>query len=389
MTYSRRRFLEWTMGTTAALATGCAGSNAPRATGPAPGAGTPKQAGPAPEPAAPAPARPSTLLILGGTGFLGPHVVEHARARGFRITLFNRGKTNPHLFPALEKLRGDRDGDLGALAGRTWDAVVDTSGYVPRIVRASAELLAPSVGHYVFISSISAYAEMAHQGITEDHPLARLEDETSEDVSQHYGALKALCEGAAEAALPGRTASVRPGLIVGPRDRTDRFTYWPVRLARGGEVMAPGSGSDPVQNIDVRDLAAWLVHLVEQRHMGVYNAVGPAQPMTMRAMLERCRAALGSDASLTWVDTDFLREHDVTPWVHMPAWSPAEGEHAGLGSIDASKAMTHGLRFRPIEETAIATLAWFRSLPADRQKDLRAGVTPEREAAVLAAWHGR
>lgn len=390
MTFSRRRFLEWTMGTAAALATGCAGSR-PAGRAPAPGQ-TAAKTGPAPDTAdtaAPAAGRPSTLLILGGTGFLGPHVVEHARARGFRITLFNRGKTNPHLFPDLEQLRGDRDGDLGALAGRTWDAVLDTSGYVPRIVRASAALLAPSVGHYVFISSISVYAETTHLGIDEDHPVARLDDETSEDVSQHYGALKALCEGAAEAAMPGRTASVRPGLIVGPGDTTDRFTYWPVRLARGGEVVAPGTGNDPVQQIDVRDLAAWLVHLVEQRQMGVYNAVGPAEPMTMRAMLERSRAAVGSDASLTWVDADFLGKHGVTPWGDMPAWTPAGGEYAGFGAIDASKAMKHGLRFRPIEDTATATLAWFRSLPADRQTHLRAGITPEREAAVLAAWHGR
>lgn len=339
-------------------------------------------------PSSPAPeaGRPSTLLILGGTAFLGPHVVEAARARGFRVTLFNRGKSNPHLFPGLEALRGDRDGDLQALEGRTWDAVLDTSGYLPRAVRASAELLAPAVGHYVFISSISVYPRYPFEGITEDYQVATIEDQASEDVRAHYGALKALCERAAEAAMPGRVANIRAGLIAGPGDRSDRFTYWPERLARGGEVLAPGDGADPVQLIDARDLAAWIVHVIEQRITGVYNATGPAERMSARTMLERCKAALGSDAWFTWVDAKLLEAQGVRPWVDMPAWVPAEGDSRGFGAIDCSKAMARGLRFRPIEDTARATLAWFETLPPERRAKMRAGLAPEREAAVLAAW---
>ena len=390
MPVSRRHFLAWSTYTAGAAALLGCGARRASPFEPAPPGDEPPglDAGPAEDEPTSA-ARPATLLILGGTGFLGPHVVEQALARGMKVTLFNRGKTNADLFPEVEKLRGDRDGDLEALRGRSWDAVLDTSGYVPRIVRASAELLAPSVQHYVFISSISAYADFAKEGITEEDPVATIEDETSEDIPAHYGALKALCERAAEQAMPGRVANIRPGLIVGPRDNSDRFTYWPVRIARGGEVLAPGTGQDPVQLIDVRDLAEWIVHVVEKRVAGVYNAVGPAERLTMSDMLGRTRDALGSTATFTWADAKFLEEQGVQPWSHMPVWVPAEGDSRGMGTVNVSKAMRDGLRFRPLEDTAQATLAWFQTLPAERQAKLRAGITAEREAEVLAAWKAR
>jgi 2'-hydroxyisoflavone reductase len=391
---SRRQFLAWSAHAAGAAALlGCGGARKESPFEPAPPGDQPpgtSDAGPTTGAASAAEGkRPTTLLILGGTGFLGPHVVEHALARGMQVTLFNRGKTNADLFPEIEKLRGDRDGNLEALRGRSWDAVLDTSGYVPRVVRASAELLAPAVKQYVFISSISAYASFAREGIAEDDAVATIADETNEDVRANYGALKALCERAAEQAMPGRVTNIRPGLIVGPRDDSDRFTYWPVRLARGGEVLAPGTGQDPVQMIDARDLAAWIVHVVEKQHMGVYNAVGPAERTTMAGMLERCRDALGSAATLTWVDARFLEQQGVKPWSDMPVWVPAEGDSRGMGTVNVSKAMRDGLSFRPIDDTAQATLAWFQTLPADRQAKLRAGITAEREAEVLAAWKKR
>jgi 2'-hydroxyisoflavone reductase len=330
------------------------------------------------------------ILILGGTGFLGPALVEQAKQRGHTLTLFNRGKTRPGLFPDVETLLGDRDGNLKALEGRKWDAVIDTSGYVPRVVRASAELLAPNVEHYIFISSISVYGDMSHYGIDEDSPVATVQDEKTEDVSQHYGALKALSEKAAEAAMPGRVATVRPGLIVGPGDPTDRFTYWPVRLARGGEVLAPGDGEDPVQFIDVRDLAAFILGMVERRDVGTFNATGPAQTLSMRGMLEACKAANGGDARFTWVEPDWLVEQQkVMPWSNMPVWIPRMGDVKGMGRVSNARALKLGLTFRSTEDTARDTLAWFKMLPPERQAKMRAGISQEREAEVLAAWHQR
>jgi nucleoside-diphosphate-sugar epimerase len=333
------------------------------------------------------------ILILGGTGFLGPQLVEAARARGHTVTLFNRGKTRPHLFPDVEKLHGDRDPKNGeglkALEGRTWDAVVDTSGYVPRVVRASAELLAPNVGHYVFISTISVYKELPRPGMDEDSTLATVEDSTNENVRENYGALKALCEKAVEAAFPGRTTNIRPGLIVGPDDPTQRFTYWPVRVARGGEVLAPGSGSDPAQFIDVRDLAEWTILTLENRDMGTFNATGPAKPLTMKELLEACKQASNSDATFTWADAAFLEKHNVRAWMDMPVWVTPGGEMAGMSAVSNARAVARGLKFRPAVDTARDTLTWFNGLPPERQAELRkrAGLPPEREREVLAAWH--
>jgi 2'-hydroxyisoflavone reductase len=340
-----------------------------------------------------APSGGKRILILGGTGFLGPQLVEAARARGHTVTLFNRGKTRPHLFPDVEKLHGDRDpknGDgLKVLEGRSWDVVIDTSGYVPRVVRASAELLAPNVGHYIFISTISVYKELPRPGMDEDSPLATMDDPTQENVREHYGALKALCEKAVEAAFPGRATLIRPGLIVGPDDPTQRFTYWPVRVAQGGEVLAPGDGSDPAQFIDVRDLAEWTILALENRDLGTFNAVGPDKPLRMREMLEACRQASGSNATFTWADAAFLEQQKVSPWMDMPVWIPPGGEMAGMSSVSNARAVARGLKFRPVVDTARDTLAWFNGLPPERQAELRkrAGLSPEREREVLAAWH--
>jgi 2'-hydroxyisoflavone reductase len=337
-----------------------------------------------------------TLLILGGTAFLGPEIVESAEKRGYTITLFNRGKTHPELFPNLEKLKGDRDSKkdegLNALQGRKWDVVVDTSGYIPRHVKESAELLADNVKQYVFISTISVYAGFAQPGMDETAPVGKMDDETSEVVSgTSYGPLKALCEQAAEKAMPGRVTNIRPGLIVGPGDPTDRYTYWPVRVARGGEVLSPGTPSDPVQLIDVRDLAEWTLKTIEDKTVGVFNATGPANsaPLTIGAMLDACKTASGSDAKFTWADAEFLASQGVQPWGHMPVWIPPAGEMGGMTQTDVSKAVAKGLTFRPHADTARDTLKWWNGEPEERRKQLRAGLPAEREKVVLEAFHAR
>jgi 2'-hydroxyisoflavone reductase len=327
------------------------------------------------------------LLILGGTVFLGRHLVEAALARGHEVTLFNRGRTNPDLFPQVEQLRGDRDGDLAALRGRRWDAAIDTSGYVPRIVRASAALLAGAVERYTFISTISVYADFRSRGRGEDAPLGTLDDPTAEEVTgPAYGPLKALCERAAEEAMPGRVLVIRPGLLVGPHDPTDRFTYWPARVARGGDVLAPGRPDRPVQIIDVRDLAEWNIRMVEAGGTGVYNATGPADVLTMGRLLDTCRAVSG-DTRIVWVDEAFLLDRGVTPWTELPLWVPDTEDHAGFASVSVERAKAAGLTFRPLAETVRDTLAWDALRPANA--DRRAGLRPEREADLLAAWRGR
>ena len=327
-----------------------------------------------------------TLLILGGTAFLGPELVEAAQREGWTVTLFNRGKTNPHLFPDVEKLRGDRRSDLKALEGRSWDAVIDTSGYFPRDVAASARLLSKSAGLYVFVSTISVYGDTSKPGIDERSPVAKTDQPDADKVTgANYGALKALCEKAAEREMPGKTLVLRPGLIIGPGDTSDRFTYWPVRVARGGEVLAPGTPDDPVQMIDVRDLAAWTIAVIGRGRTGVYNATGPKEPLTFGSMLAACREASGSSATFTWVDAKTLEELKVAPWSDMPCWVPPFGETAGSRRVNNGKAVGEGLTFRPIVETARDTLAWWKTLPEERRAKPKAGLTPEREAAALAA----
>ncbi|MFG0284492.1 MAG: NAD-dependent epimerase/dehydratase family protein [Phycisphaerales bacterium JB039] len=346
------------------------------------------------------------ILILGGTGFLGPHTVRAALARGHEMTLFNRGRTEQrtgHTFPDLESLRGNRDPKLRAdaddpespqglteLEGRSWDAVIDTSGYVPRIVKASAELLSPSVKQYVFISSISVYAAHDTPGADETAPVGTMEDPTVEEMGesfQNYGPLKALCEQAAEAAMPGRVTNIRPGLIVGPGDPTDRFTYWPVRVRKGGEVLAPGAPGDLTQFIDVRDLADFIIRTLEDNTTGVFNATGPASPMPIGDLLGACKKVSGSDAEFIWGDLAFLREHNINGWSDLPVWLPNEGETAGFGQRSIERAVRAGLSFLPASETIRDTLEWWDTLPGTRTASLRAGLAEAREAAALEAWH--
>lgn len=335
------------------------------------------------------------ILILGGTAFLGPALVNEARMRGHEVTLFNRGRTNADLFPDLETLIGDRDGQLEALRGRQWDACVDDSGYIPRMVKDSAELLAPNIGQYVFISSISVYADFSQRGLNETSPVATISAEditaakTQKDVTgANYGALKALCEQAAQAACPGKACVVRPGLIVGPLDRSDRFTYWPVRVARGGEVLAPGTPDTPTQVIDVRDLAAFIVRCLEQRTNGVFNATSAPGQLTIGEMLDSCKRVSGSDATFTWADGPWLEKQGVSAWTDMPVWVPLDGEDAGHPFIDVSRALAAGLVYRPISETVRGTLDWWQTVPQERKDaPMKAGITAEREASLLAAWH--
>lgn len=342
------------------------------------------------------------ILILGGTVFLGRHLVDAALAGGHEVTLFNRGQHNPDLYPQLEHLRGDRRGDLRALEGRTWDAVIDTGGYIPSLVRASARLLAGAVGQYVFISTISVYSDISKPGVDESAPVDTISPEQlreAEDIvppakgtvariyAEKYGALKALCEQAAEECLPGRVLNVRPGLIVGPYDYSDRFTYWPGRVARGGEVLAPGRPARAVQLIDVRDLAEWVIRMVEAGQMGVYNATGPAEPLTMGGILEACKRASNSNATFTWVDEAFLLAENVQPWSQVPLWIPETPEEDGFNAINIEKAVGAGLTFRPILETARDTLAWDSTRPAGEER--QAGLAADDEARLLRAWHQR
>ena len=318
------------------------------------------------------------ILILGGTIFLGRHLVPAALERGHRVTLFNRGRHNPELFPEVEKIHGDRATDLDLLKGRTWDAVIDTCGYIPRVVRASAEALKDAVGHYTFISSISVYSDNSKPGMDESAPVGRLEDETVEEVTgETYGPLKALCEQGMQEIMGGRGLNIRPGLIVGPDDPSDRFTYWPLRAARGGEILAPGDPEAPVQIIDVRDLAEWTLSMVEQGKSGDYNATGPDYTLTMRAILEECVAASDVPAGLTWVPDEFLLRHNVGQWMELPLWIADDESTKGFSRTDCSRAIGDGLTFRPLSAIVADTLAWARKLPADRAP--RAGMAPERE----------
>ena len=336
--------------------------------------------------------RPLRILILGGTGFTGPFQVRYALERGHKVTVFNRGKSHPGELPKeVEQLIGDRNGQLDALRNRQWDVAIDNPTSVPVWVRDVGQILKGNVDRYVFISTISVYADTSKANLDETAPLAKYtgadpmkesRDSLIASKFQLYGPLKALSEQEAENWFPKHALIIRPGLIVGPRDESDRFTYWPVRIDRGGE----GDPGDPVQFIDGRDLAEWVIRMVEQRETGIYNATGPDKKLGVGAMLDGIKNANSSKASFTWVSTDFLEAHKVAPWSDMPVWVPPRGEEAGMGRINVQRAMGKGLTFRPLAVTARDTLAWFKSQPAERQK-LKAGITPEREAEVLAEWH--
>ena len=338
------------------------------------------------------PSEPMRLLILGGTGFIGPHQVRYALARGHHVTIFNRGRQKEAWPGPVEELIGDRSGDLKALEGGDWDVCIDNPTSLPAWVRDAASVLKGHVGQYVFISTISVYAtndkpadETAPLGAYKGaDPMAETTKSLSAD-PRLYGPLKALSEKEAQTQY-GEAAStiIRPGLIVGPGDGTDRFTYWPVRLARGGDILAPGDGSDPVQFIDVRDLAEWTIRVAEQRITGVFNAAGPPRSITMGEMLAGIAQGVQVDPKLVWAPTAFLKANKVSAWRDMPVWIPGEGETFGFHRRDIRRAIAAGLTYRPLPLTAADTLAWFLTLPSERQTKLRAGVTPEREGELLA-----
>lgn len=339
---------------------------------------------------------PMRALVLGGTGFIGPPMVEYLLERGHTVTIFNRGQTKTDLFPDVEKLVGDRNDDLKALEGRTWDVVFDNHATLPRWVRQTAQLLKDSASRYIHVSTISVYDEPGFtlpedrdeaepMRLDEDAPLAQLPEDWdgSEQITgATYGAFKVMAEAEAEKAFPGRATIVRPGLIVGPGDPTDRFTYWPVRIARGGEVLAPGSGKDAVQIIDARDLVRFIVTLAENNVSGVFNATGPESRLSMAEMLYGIRAVTGGDVRFTWVPTDFLEAQSVAPWGDMPVWIPG----SPILNVRIDRALAAGLTFRPLADTVRDTLAWQATRSEERRSTLRAGLSAEREAEVLQAW---
>ena len=323
------------------------------------------------------------LLILGGTKFLGRYLAEAAIERGHEVSLFNRGRTGPDLFPEAETLLGDRESDLSALRGRSWDAAIDTSGHLPCTVHNSAGLLADAVDHYTFVSSISVYPHPLTPDTGENASVLEPSDpEPTEFDPELYGELKVGCERAAEEEMPGRVLIVRPGLIVGPHDDSGRFTYWCRRVMRGGEVLAPGHPNREVQLVDVRDLAGWMLRMAEERKTGVYNATGPRDILTMGEMLESLRAATGSDARFTWVPEEFLLDAEVGPWQELPLWLPEEMN--GMLAVNVSKAVRARLTFRPLQETARDTLAWEED--RDEEPEMEAGISRGREEELLKSW---
>jgi len=339
-----------------------------------------------------APAKPLRILILGGTGFIGPHQVSYALARGHKLTLFNRGHEPDAWNGRVEELIGDRNtGDLKSLEGREWDVCIDNPTTMPFWVRDAGRVLAGKVGQYIFISTISVYADNKPG---EDESAALLPyagkdpmAETSAGPNRElYGPLKAVSEAEAKRQFGGAVTIIRPGLIAGPGDETDRFTYWPVRLARGGEVLAPGDGKDWVQFIDARDLAEWTIRMAETRTLGVFNATGPARVLQMRPMLDAVRTGIDSTAKFVWVSDAFLDANKVSAWSDMPVWVPRHSDDAGFVQRNTDKALAAGLTFRPVARTASDTLAWFKTQPPERRAKLRTGLAPDREAALLALW---
>lgn len=335
-------------------------------------------------------AKPMKILILGGTGFIGPHMVRTALARGHQVSIFNRGRTNTHLFPEVEKLIGDRDSKVGdgleSLKGRTWDAVIDDTGYVPRHVRDSCDLLEGNVGRYLFTSTGSVY-DLRSERIDEDSKLLEVTHPESEEVNKYYGELKVLCEQAVRERYGEAGTIVRPHIVAGPGDTTDRYTYWPVRIDRGGEVIGPGDPATPVQYIDVRDLSEFCIHLVEQDTPGVYNGAGPTpSELSMRELLSAIRGVTSSDVRFTWVDEAFLAEHEVGLFGY-PLWVSLNSDYRGLARISVERSMKAGLTFRPLAVTAHDTLEWFTSEPEERRAKLQLNI--ERDAKILEAWHAR
>ena len=330
--------------------------------------------------------KPLNILVLGGTGFIGPHMVREALRRGHSVSLFNRGRTNSNLFPDLDLYVGDRNNGLESLEGHRWDAVVDNSGYVPRHVADSARLLSPAVDRYVFISSISAYASFRQPNV-EDSPLATMSDESVEEVTgETYGPMKALCEQRAAKILGDKLTVLRPTYVCGPGDGTDRFSYWPIRTAKGGEMLWPGDRSDAIQIVDVRDLANFTIDCIESDIAGTYNTVTPAGDYTIGELHDDCVAVSGTPMRSTWVDSAFVDAQGLADGRSLPIWSPPTGEYANVARVSGEKAAAAGLRNRPVRETARDTLTWWATLPEARTSSVRAGLGAEREAELLALW---
>ncbi len=336
---------------------------------------------------------PLRILILGGTSFIGPFQVQYALDRGHRVTLFNRGRTNTHLFPDVERLIGDRNDDLESLKGRTWDVVLDNSSSNPDWVRLSAAALTGSVGRYFYVSSRSAYADTGAIPMHAGHPTHTYATAgVSQDIPTRelpYGLRKAMAEREAMEAFPEAHVILRPGLIIGPRDETDRFTYWPVRIARGGEVLAPGSPEHFVQIIDARDFAEWMIRLAENGNTGVFNAVGPANPRPLAELLYGIRAVTTAETTFTWVVTDFLLDNGARPYSDLPVWMPPLKGREGFARFDMTREVAAGLTYRPLAVTVRDTLDYHVSRPPERQAELRAGMSPEMEADLLAKWRAR
>ncbi len=334
------------------------------------------------------PGSPLRILILGGTGFIGPHLVRRCLERGHDVTLFNRGRTEPRLFPELftdlEVRIGDRNDDISSLEDGRWDAVIDNSGYTADQVRATAQLLRDSADQYLFTSTRAVYSDYTHPTMDEDAPIGV--PGVPEEEWSGYGPLKALAEGVVEEAFPDGTTIVRPPIITGPGDRTDRFTYWYVRIDRGGEVIAPGDPSDPVQYTDVRDLAEFYVHLLEEGTTGIFNPEAPAAPLSSAEFLYGVRAVTSSPVQFTWVDWSFLEEHGLRGGSEIPGWRPPEGDWLNYGRIDNRRALEAGITFRPLAVTARDTLEWWKEARGAAGEELGAGISAEEEAQVLEAW---
>lgn len=329
------------------------------------------------------------ILLLGGARFLGRHAIDSAIARGHDVTIFNRGSNNAGLPPGVEVLTGDRDGKMDVLRGRVWDAVIDTSGYVPRVVGQGADLLAGAARHYLFVSSISVYPSFSPK-MDETAEVGQLADPTVEEVTpETYGPLKVLCEREVERRFPGRAAMIRAGIIVGPRDDIGRFTYWVERVAKGGEVLAPGRPARQIQVIDARDITDWMVRLAEEGRAGIFNTTGPDGHLTMGELLEESRRASGSDAHFTWVSEEFLAAQNVQPFGDMPLYIPEGAPQSNMFHIDVGRAIQAGLRFRPLEDTVRDTLQWTEPpLPRDFAISIPPpGISAEREADLLRLWH--
>ena len=334
--------------------------------------------------------RPLDILILGGTGFIGPHMVREALKRGHSVTLFNRGRSNSTLFPDLETIKGDRDGGLDGLKGRRWDAVVDNSGYVPRHVHDSARLLADNVDRYLYTSTVSVYDDFSIHNL-ENSALATIADESIEEVTgETYGPLKALCEKrAASVVAADKLTILRPTYIAGPGDHTDRFSYWPIRTRKGGEMIWPGTPADTIQVVDVRDLAVFTIDCLEQEISGAFNTVNPAGEYTMGKLLEDSQAITATSVEPFWISEDFAYEQGLIGGRALPIWHPKTGESAAPGSFSGERSRAAGFMSRPERETVRDLMAWWDTLPAERTEKIRAGIEAAREAEVIAAWKER